>query len=219
VNEADHTAYQSHLTPISKASGFTLLEVMVALLVTTIVLGAVYGIVSGISSAKEQLDHDSEGYHQARVLFSRMSREIRSAYFVFGKPETLFRGGLDEQQRFFLELTTAVTSPTLPLASGISRVRYELRNDADIDPDLLLLVRQEQALLPGGAAGEMENRLTSAVHAFRMRFFGGGTWLDEWDTASRKNLPQMIELYLEIEIAGKLLPFRTIVAIPQVEGA
>lgn len=203
---------------MKRSAGFTLVEVLVALAVTSIVLGVVYGIVASISTAKKALDQDAAGFHQARVLFGRMSREIRSAYFVGGNSDTLFRGGLDDNRNFFLELTTTVTSPTLPLAAGISRVRYELRTDPDLAPTLLLLVRQERALLPGGEAGEMESRLTSGVHVFRMRFFDGDAWQEEWDTAQRGNLPQMIELYLEIDVAGKLLPFLTTVAIPQVEG-
>jgi general secretion pathway protein J len=201
-----------------RSEGFTLLEVLVALMVTSIILGVVYGIVSGISTAKQDLDHDAEGFHQARVLFGRMSREIRSAYFTSSNRDTLFRGGLDDSRHYFLELTTTVTAPTLPLASGISRVRYEMREDPDIPAGLLLMVRQEQSLLPGGEAGKMENRLTSGVHAFRLRFYDGNQWQEEWDTALSKKLPQMIELYLEIDVAGKVMPFTTTVAIPQVEG-
>lgn len=202
-----------------RTKGFTLLEVLVALAVTSIILGTVYAIVSSISSAKQDLENDAEGFQQARVLFSRMAREIRSAYFIAGRTDTLFRGGLDDNQHYFLELTTTVTAPTLPLASGISRVRYELQDDPDLAPGLLLLVRQEQSLLPGGEAGEMESRLTSGVHAFRLRFFDGSQWQDQWDTAQSNSLPQMIELYLEIEIDGKIMPFSTTVAIPQVAGS
>jgi len=202
----------------NRQSGFTLLEVLVALTVATIVLGAVYGIFTGISSAKQQLDQDSEGFHQARVLFGRMAREVRSTYFVTGRKDTLFRGGLDDNRHFFLELTTTVTSPVLPVASGISRVRYEMRSDPDLPPDLLLLVRQERALLPGSEAGEMESRLTSGVHVFRLRFFDGSDWQEDWDASLLKKLPQMVELYVEIEVSGKLLPFLTTVEIPQVKG-
>lgn len=201
------------------AAGFTLLEVMVALIVTAMVLGMVYGIVTGVSAKKQELDQESEGFHQAQVLFGRMSREIHSVYFVGSNPETFLRGGLDDNQHSFLELTTTVTAPNLPMATGISRVRYEMRNDPDIAPPLLLLVRQERALLPGGEAGEIESRLSSGVYVFRLRFFNGDSWQDQWDTAKQGSLPQMIELYLKIEIAGKRMPFMTTVAVPQIAGA
>ncbi|NOX26052.1 MAG: prepilin-type N-terminal cleavage/methylation domain-containing protein [Deltaproteobacteria bacterium] len=200
------------------AAGFTLIEVLVALTVAAMVMGMVYGVVRGVSSAKQELEHESDGFHQARVLFGRMSREIRSVYFVADRPETLLRGGLDDNNNFFLELTTTATSPSLPVAAGISRVRYEMRADPDIAPPLLLLVRQEWALLPGGDAGEMESRLSNGVYAFRLRFFDGKNWQDKWDTARQGRLPRMIEMYLEIEVAGKRLPFMTTVAVPQVMG-
>jgi len=204
---------------VKKAPGFTLLEVLVALSVAAIVLGAVYGIVTGVSTAKQRLDEDGEGFQQARVLFGRMARELRSAYFIRDQTETLFRGGLDDSRYCYLELTTTVISPTLPLASGISRVRYELSTDADSASTLPRLVRQESPLLPGGEAATMKSGLTAAVHAFILRFYDGNNWQEDWDTAQSGRLPQMIELYLEIQVAGRQLPFLTRVAIPQVQGA
>jgi len=118
-----------------------------------------------------------------------------------------------------MELTTTVISPTLPLASGISMVRYELRTDAEVASPLLRLIRQESPLLPGGEAATMENSLAGTVNAFSLRFFDGNAWQKDWDTAQSGRLPQMIELYLQIEVAGRQLPFLTRVSIPQVQGA
>jgi general secretion pathway protein J len=187
----------------------------VALAVTAIVLTMIYGMAGKMSGAKKELEQEAEGYHQARMLFDRMSREIRSIYFPAGARDAIFRGGKDEYGHFFLELTTSVVSPTLPKSSGQAQVRYELQDDPSNSSGLLSLVRDEKSLLPGGEAGGMEYRLSSGINAFRLRFFDGSNWVEEWDAAARGNLPQFVEVYIEIEIGNKRLPFMTAVEIPQ----
>ncbi len=201
--------------------GFTLIEVLVALTVTAIIMTTVYGIFSGVSSAKQRLEQDGEAFHQARVLFDRLAREIRSAYFLSGAQNTLFRGGKDDDDRFYLEFTTTVVSPVLPQATGISRVRYEIREDAEASAadadDLEVLYRREESLLPGGAAGALDNRLAGGVSTFRLRFHDGNDWQEEWEAASQ-GLPQMVEIFLEFESDGVKIPFLTALEVPRIEA-
>ncbi|MEW6427403.1 MAG: type II secretion system protein GspJ [Thermodesulfobacteriota bacterium] len=199
-------------------TGFTLLEVLVAMTVMAIVLTAVYGISTSVSTAKERLERDGEGFHQARVVMDRIAREIRSAAFVMGDPESNFRAGIDAGGQSFLDLATSVTSPELEPAAGISRVRYEVRRRPAADGSLgTELLRREQTLLPGGTAGAVEHRLGTAVHRFRLRFSDGQTWVEEWDGAGRGRLPQAVELSLAIEVDGRILPFVTALDVPQVQ--
>lgn len=202
---------------MSSTKGFTLLEILVALTITAIVLTSIYGVFTSLSAAKEELESDAEIYHQARVLFDRMGREIRSSYFRPTVRETLFQGGEGDLRQDFLELTTTITSPTLPRASGISRVRYEIQEnpeDRELPP---VLVRREESLLPAATAAGMEHQLAAGIRTFRVRFFDGREWQDSWNAAGQTGLPHMVELFLEIERAGEPLVFLTAVEIPRME--
>lgn len=199
-----------------RTKGFTLLEILVALTITAIVLTSVYGVFAALSSAKDELESDAEVFHQARVLFDRMGREIRSVYYHPAR-DSIFRGGEGEERQDFLEMTTRVISPTLPRAAGISRIRYEVRPNPDDREGPPLLVRREESLLPGAAAAGMEHRLAAGIRLFRLRFFDGVEWRDAWNTGDGAGLPQMVELYLEIEADGRARTFLTAVEIPRVE--
>jgi general secretion pathway protein J len=196
-------------------AGFTLLEILVALTITAIVLTSVYGVFTSLSAAKEELENDGEIYHQARVLFDRMGREIRSTYYRPTARDTLFQGGEGDRFQDFLELTTSITSPTLPRASGISRVRYEIRDNPEDREALPVLVRREESLLPGATAEGMEHQLTGGIRTFRVRFFDGQQWHEEWNASGQTGLPQLVELFLEIERPGQPLAFLTAVEIPR----
>lgn len=195
--------------------GFTLLEVLIALAVTAIVMTTVYGIFSGVVTTRDRLDSDSEAFHQARVLFDRMGREIRSFHASQSDTQSPFIGGENSAEQFFLELTTTVVSPSLPNATGLSRVRYEVRDHHEDRYALPELIRQEQSLLPGGSADTMENRLFGGIRTFLVRFHDGREWHDEWTSSTP---PRMVELFLELEVDEIRHSFRTAFEVPRFEG-
>ncbi len=49
--------------------GFTLIEVLVAITLLSLVLTAVYGVFTSLSATEKRLHSDSEAYHQARIIF------------------------------------------------------------------------------------------------------------------------------------------------------
>lgn len=188
--------------------GFTLIEVLVAMMITAIVLTSIYGIFSGISSARERIESDGGAYHQARVLFARLGREIRSTYAGGGG---IFIGGRDEDDRPFLEMTTTVSSPVGGTVTGLARVRYELRDDPeDIGgPDVLM--RRETSPLHIERGEAAEYRLAGDILGLGFRFYDGREWRDEWNAGNLNALPRMIEISLVLAADDRELPFRTAV--------
>ena len=91
--------------------GFTLIEVLVAISVLAILLTSVYGIFTSVSSTRERLDADSAEYHRARVLFDRLGRELRGAYFQTRDKDLVFKASSADQNALELELTTTAVSP------------------------------------------------------------------------------------------------------------
>ena len=181
------------------AAGFTLVEVLVAISMAGIVLMAVYGVFTSVSAAKIRLDADSEAYHRARVIFDRIGREIRGAAPAGGKDgRGVFRGGHDERNRPFLELTTTAVAQQVEGGTGIALIRYSLDDDREAPAGrALMLQRSEQPSLQtattAGSAGQL--RLAPGVEQLQLRFYSGSDWSEEWD-AGTGGLPQLVELSL-----------------------
>ncbi len=200
--------------------GFTLIEVLVAMSLLAILLAAVYGIFGGVNSAKLRLDSDSADYHLARVIFDRLGRELHGAYFRPGDQTTMFRGGVNDRDEPFLELTTTAVTLVSDTGSGISEVRYRLAPDPEADAGRQVLLRAERSRQSTAAPvdGRMM-RLAPNVASLSLRFYTGGRWLEQWD-ARQGGLPQLVEVSLVV--AGQderpRIPFTTAFEIPDVGG-
>lgn len=197
------------------AEGFTLVEVLVAVAITSLLLLTVFGIFSSVSRTRTALEGEGEEFHQARVLFDRIGRELRSAYLRQDNPRTLFAGGTDEDGNLFLEFSTTVASPILGgKAGGLSLVRYELNPEDPAQRGGRVLLRRESPLFAAGRDEAKTYRLAADIEEMSLRFYAGNSgWKDAWDSAVEKKLPLMVELTMAFTVEGRRLPFRTTVEL------
>lgn len=190
--------------------GFTLIEVLLAVLIGSLLLTAIYGVFGSISSAKQQLELEGEGYHQVRIFFDRIGGELSSLRLTpVGKQPVLTSAKTLEGEPA-LEFNTELVSPLLQQKGGISRVRYELRREEQG----ATLYRSEQVLL-ADLAPSVALPFVEGLKSFQLRYFRQGTWQEQW-TGSR--LPEMLEITFELEVAGRTIPFRSSFILPESGG-
>jgi len=173
--------------------GFTLVEILVAVIVTALLLTTIYGVFISVSEARRRIEADSEIYHRARVIFDRIGREIHGTYWSAENRRSSFAGGLDEQNRPFLELSTTTATPQSG-GGGIVLVRYLLRDDPE-NEETRELVRLERPLFTDQFREGNALRLASGITGLSLRFYSAGNWQDSWD-ATGGGLPQLIEFTL-----------------------
>ncbi|NOY14028.1 MAG: prepilin-type N-terminal cleavage/methylation domain-containing protein, partial [Deltaproteobacteria bacterium] len=58
--------------------GFTLIEVLLAILIGSLLLTTIYGIFSSVSNVRNQLEREGEAFHQVRIFFDRIGGELSS---------------------------------------------------------------------------------------------------------------------------------------------
>lgn len=205
--------------PEGQEKGFTLIEVLVAISILAIVLSSVYGIFSSVNLARGRLEADSAEYHRARVIFDRLGRELRGAYFSPRDARLVFAGGSASGDPLdALELTTTAVSPLSRTGSGVARVRYRLTEDPESSEGRQVLLRSEQpAYQP---SDNLENadmmRLAAGIESMTIRFFSAGQWREEWDSQSTGELPEMVELVLQLPAETEdPLTFQSTIEIPR----
>jgi general secretion pathway protein J len=192
------------------ARGFTLIEVMLAILIGALVLTSVYGVFSSVSKARNRLEKEGDLYHQARIFFDRLGGELGSLRMSPLGKEAVFSSGQTAAGVFFVEFNTELVSPLLQKYGGISRVRYEIQQEEGS----ILLLRSEKVLLADMAASE-PLLFIADLNAFQVRYFFQGNWHESW---LRTTPPQMVEITLELKVDDWLIPFRSSFVLSGVSG-
>jgi len=189
-----------------RSAGFTLIEVLLAILIGSLILTSIYGIFSSVSSARDRLELESDVYHQARIFFDRLGGELSSLRVAPVGHDAVFNSGKTTSGEPFFEFNTELVSPLLQQHGGVSRVHYEMEQRGET----AVLLRSEQVLLADLAASKPLVFLTG-ITDFRVRYFRQGQWLD---VPSGKSLPQLIEITLELEGDNQTIPFRSSFVLP-----
>ena len=183
--------------------GFTLVEILVAISILAILLTSVYGIFSSVSMTRERLDADSAEYHRARVLFDRLGRELRGAYFQPRNSNLVFTGKAVDDRQVELELTTSAVSPLSQTGSGIAKVHYLLIEDQEDKASGLVLMRSEHSVhesTDDETTGMM--RLVPGIETMTLRFYADGQWQTAWD-GQTSGLPELVEIALQLSTVGE----------------
>jgi len=191
--------------------GFTLIEILVAIAIASLLLLGIYGVFGGLSSARNQIEASGAAYHQARVLFDRISRELRSLVPPNATSLTL-RGGTDQRGRTYLEMTSSAATPLGGAPGGTVMIRYLQSEDETPGSTEQALYRLERPWW-GADDDQLGQRLIAAVAEFNLRFYDGNQWLDAW-AASAGNLPAAIEIGLVLVNGDERVPFRSSFDLP-----
>lgn len=200
-----------------RSKGFTLIEVLIAISIFSLAISSIYGVFTSISATKDKLDLNSESYHQARVIFDRLGREIHGVYVHDGRDASILRGGLNERGEVFFELSTTASSSLNINGSGFVAVSYELVADRESEDGGFVILRTERPLW-GSQSGQdfPAMRLAAGIKNFRVRYFAEKTWRNQWDE-KLQGLPDMLEVLLTAEDGeGEEISFLTAFRLPVV---
>lgn len=188
----------------NRGSGFTLLEVMIAVAIMSGIVAVVYATFFTSSRNVEQAEMRRDASDLARTLIAKLSSDITNAHFNPAMRETFFTGrksGAEQNAPRFdgLGLTT-LTNWRRPNTkeSELWEVGYWFEETPDREGRVLLRkekreVSKDSAPLEGGE----DFVLTNQVKSLRLRYFNGSTWNDEFDNrSSRAALPKAVEITL-----------------------
>lgn len=200
-----------------RESGFTLLEVLIAVTITVLVLAAIYGIFNGVSQARTKVEARSEVDHRGRVIFDRIGRELRGGWRPQSAPP-FFTLGVDRDGRPDLRFATASTTLAATGRGGIAAIRYSLKVAAEGGDGTLTLVRSEEPYYRRGALEELAGYpLCGGVRSIRWRLYNGESWQESWQGGETSRLPQLVELTLVLREGEHDVTLRGLFDLPATE--
>lgn len=206
------------ISPVAaRRDGFTLLELLIAILILAVIVGIVYGGFSTVTGTMDTARGAAERLRFRQVVWRNVSNNLHGVYVDAAclQPEYQFLGenadgpfGAADSLRFATSLPM-MGARALP---GVSKVvTYSLldRNEAGAEvaeslpvdeerPGAILLIREEPLQLESGdfmgrAPDSTEEAYEQAVPVASMDilYFDGSRneWIEEWDSLSERRLP------------------------------
>jgi general secretion pathway protein J len=194
--------------------GFTLLEVLVALVLLVILGAALYGSYFSVLRGREAANRSMGRHRELRVTLDQLRRELSAALYNRNNPRLHF---VVEDRDFFgkpastLDFTYIAppVSSSLPVSDQVRAIYKPEEKEHE-----LLLTRQAQDLyatldpLPYPQMNDLEGFLVECS-------VDGSKWVRTWDTALNARLPKYIKVTLMMKEGEKTVDFFT-VAIPRI---
>jgi general secretion pathway protein J len=204
-------------------AGFTLLEVLVASAILSLVLAALYGVFSQTLTSKRLAEERAEQARTARIALLRIGEDLQSALPPTSR-EIHFLGKTRLTQEFpedtlsFVTLTRAAMTTRTP-EGDLSEVAYGVEPDPSDITQKQLVRRVRFTLSPRNDAADEAAPILLHVHGLRFRFFDGHEWQEEWRQEQTHNqLPRAVETTVYVaDPQGKILPFSTVITLPLAE--
>ncbi len=204
------------MSAIFRNKGFTLLEVLIAVVLLGILSAALYGSYFGVIQARDRASAGMESRRELGATLDLIRREISSS--MFNRTDKRLRFVVEDRDNFgapssTLELTTlAPPDVQSRTESGIIIVSYRM-----VDNDKkFTLTRQERDLFSEEvtipAYPQMER-----ISSFLVECFDGSKWVKSWDTSINGALPKGVRVTVQVEEEGKPVEF-TMLSTPRVSG-
>ncbi len=208
----------------ARTAGFTLVEMLVALLLTAMVMTSVFGVLHDAMTARDKVHNLSQLQRTGPLILDLIESDLRSlaGFNVAGRKvfqgRNLSLGGADADAfDFITQRLATVETPkddrilgdaALFVRAPLCEVGYRLRQNPR-EPSFLELWRRESPLVDddpftGGTYTKVYDKITN----FNVSYFEeAGVQArpeDTWAVAEKEMLPQRLQIDLELEIEPRV---------------
>lgn len=209
-------------------SGFTLIEVLLAVFIGSIVLMVLYASFFQINKAKARIEEELDLYHESRIIMSKITRDLATAFprglvnATSTNIEAPFFLGSDEGGKSRLSFTSLSRTPTQDAReSDQTEISYYL--EPVEDSDLFALMRRDDPTIESDA-GATQYPLSERVVSFNLTYLAqipdNGEpqgFTTEWNSNETLSLPAAVNVNIALRNPrGEDIQFSTMVVIPVV---
>jgi type II secretion system protein J len=191
--------------------GFTLIELVVAAAISSVILLMVYSAHTAIMNTIRDLTKVAGHYEEVNLALSRVDGDISCAYINRSHKKTYFFGGNNRSAphegkiRFVTVNRRAFPMLSSPArehhCSDVHEVSYYLKPDRSA-PDLFYLVRRESISYDDEAENEgAESVLLRNVTDLKFEFMLKNSWTDSWDSKRDSKYPEMVKTSIKLKKA------------------
>ena len=194
--------------------GFTLLEVLVALAVGSLVLLAVTTTLFSLNRAHQQVSDRMEQQRSLRNSVDLLRRELSSA--IFRPNDKLLRFQVQDRD-FYGKPASTMQLATLsaPLDSAASDQQIVLYQ-AEEQQERIRLTRASRDYFQTDTPKPNQYPLLDGLDGFLVECYDGSKWVKTWDTELNRSLPKQVRITITLPDSPKPVSFQ-LLANPRIE--
>jgi prepilin-type N-terminal cleavage/methylation domain-containing protein len=183
--------------PRSAEAGFSLLELLVAFAILTIILAAVYSTFFLAHKALDGMDDSLLKLQECRMTLDTLGREMNSAFY---NPANKLSGlKIEDRDLYGKQASKIVFTTFSPLTPGLSLVTYYV----DDDKGKLTLMKKIHSSFAADNPEDKGADLVDDLQAFSAEALLNGKWVKTWDTAATNAVPQELRITITFMLRGK----------------
>jgi len=175
-------------------TGFTLIEVLIAVGILSVVLAAIYSTFFLSHRAVEGMDESMLKLQESRRAIDILRRELDSAFYTGEDRNTFLK--IQDRDIYGKQATQLTFTALSPLRPGLSRISYYIE---DKNGKLNLFKKVESPYTHEKTEGV---DMIEDIEAFSVETMYGDQWVKTWDTDISKGIPDEIRISLSVIING-----------------
>jgi type II secretion system protein J len=171
--------------------GFTLLEIVIAIGLSSFLLLTVYMAYFGINRSIDSASEGQDAIETGRLLMELIKQDLRGIspnpkYQLISKIVESMEKEPDQRIDF---VTTSYLGAN-PM--GLSEVGYFIYKTEDNKK--IFIRRESKEVKDDPREGGTTCELSRIVSSFKLSFYNGTDWVDEWDSKSAGKLPKQVKI-------------------------
>jgi type II secretion system protein J len=175
-----------------KKNGFTLIEILIAVTMITLIFGMVYGTSSAISKSIRSYDSRRELILPAKTVMTQISRQLRCVYAPLQNNET------ENPVNFFSGSETLDNVLNFVTAgdNGLYQTSYKFDH---ADGTLFYKQKPFTALAVNNEINNNWRPIASNIEKMSFNFYDGINWQQNWNWKEKQRLPRAVSIELSIK--------------------
>ncbi|OHD64124.1 MAG: hypothetical protein A2176_00580 [Spirochaetes bacterium RBG_13_51_14] len=191
---------------ISNDSGFTLIEILVAMAIASIIMIMVYASYRSILDSIKRSTGHAEFYENVNLAVSKIDQDLSNSYYNRYNKSICFVSE-DEKGNSRLNFVTvnhndynfAGTLQTPVHMSDVKEVGYYLRVDKNTQGLHNLIKREDYHYDDDPLGGGSENVLLPNVSSLKFEFHRGNDWEENWDSRQNNAFPRAVKTTMVVK--------------------
>jgi prepilin-type N-terminal cleavage/methylation domain-containing protein len=181
----------------STQAGFTLLELLVAFAILTIILAAVYSTFFLAHKALDGIDDTLLGLQECRMTLDTMGREINSALYSSSTKVSGLK--VEDRDLYGKQASRIAFTAFSPLTPGLSLITYYV----DDNNGKLTLMKKIHSSFTADNPEDKGVDLIDDLRAFSVEALFNGKWVRTWDTADTNAIPEQLRITITFMLRDK----------------